>query len=122
MADFRNIEKDTIKNTNYRHVIWTNNNFQLVLMNLKPGETIPHETHTTTTQFIRVEKGSGTAKIGNKEYKLKENFSLTIPPGKEHFIINEKENKEDLKFYTIYTPPEHRPNRFNKRQPKEKKN
>jgi len=122
MADLRNIEKDTVKNSNYRHVVYTNKNFQLVLMSLKPGETIPRETHEKTTQFIRVEKGSGKAIVGGKEYKLKEHFSLTIPPGLEHFIINEggteKSSKEDLRFYTIYTPPEHRPKRLNKRQPK----
>ena len=35
-----NIEKLTLKNENYRQVISTNNNMQVVLMSLKPKEEI----------------------------------------------------------------------------------
>lgn len=59
MAVFRtNIEKDTLKNTLYRKIIYTNINIQLVLMSLKPGESIPYEKHNGS-QFFKIEAGKG---------------------------------------------------------------
>ena len=52
-----NLEVETIKNDNYRKVIDTTKNMQLVLMSLLPSEDIPEETHPKTSQFFRVEKG-----------------------------------------------------------------
>ena len=40
-----NIEKDTIENNNYRKVLYTGQNLQLVLMSLKPNEEIGMEVH-----------------------------------------------------------------------------
>ena len=40
-----NIEKDTLENNNYRKVISTQSNIQLVLMSLKPKEEIGNEIH-----------------------------------------------------------------------------
>ena len=88
---------------------------QLVLMSLEPGETIPDEIHRSAAQFIRVEKGKGNAKIGRKVYKLEEDNSIVIPPGKRHSIWND--SNKPFKFYTIYTPPVHAKNKRNKRQP-----
>lgn len=114
--DFRNIESDTLKNNNYRKVIYTvPDELQLVLMSLTPGEDIPSETHNSTTQFIRVESGYGYAQIGTKKYKLKDGISVVIPPKKKHYIKNTSKSKS-LKIYTIYSPPEHPKNLIQKRQ------
>ena len=51
-----NIEKATIENTDYRRVLYTAKNSQLVLMNIRPGEEIGEEAHHLD-QFIRIEKG-----------------------------------------------------------------
>jgi mannose-6-phosphate isomerase-like protein (cupin superfamily) len=116
--DFRNIESDTLKNNNYRKVIYTvPNELQLVLMSLAPGEDIPVEVHNSTTQFIRVESGSGYVHIGTKKYNLKDGVSIVIPPKKKHYVKNTSKNKS-LKLYTIYTPPEHPKNLIQKKQPK----
>lgn len=112
--DYRDLEIDTIRNAYYRNVVCTLPNFQLVLMSLKPGEDIPREKHTSTTQFIRVERGEGIAKIGNKTYNLYDGVSLVIPPNKYHYIKNN--SQKVLKLCTIYTPPEHKPNTLQKRQ------
>lgn len=115
--DFRNIDKDTIKNKYYRKVIYTiPGSFQLVLMSLKKGEDIPFETHKKGTQFIRIEGGKGYAIIGNKRYQLKKDTSLTIPPNKRHYI--KATSKYPLKMYIIYTPPEHPRNKKQLHQPK----
>lgn len=113
-----NIESLTIKNKNYRKVINTTKESQLVLMNLIPGEYIHDEIHSHTTQFIRVEKGNGVAIINGKKKLLQDNTFLMIPSGYNHKIINTSK-KEDLKLYTVYSPPEHSPNKINKRMPKE---
>lgn len=119
-VDHRNIEKETINNKLYRKVIYTiPDKIQLVLMSLKVGETIPREVHPNVVQFIRVESGDGEAIIGRTRYKLRDGDSIIIPNGKYHTIINTSKTKE-LKLYTIYSPPEHPPNRRNIRQPKEK--
>ena len=117
IPDNRNIEKETLKNNYYRKVLYTiKNKMQLVLMSLKPGETIPEEIHKTITQFIRVEKGKGYAIINNKKYLLKDGVSIIIPQNTKHFIKNTS-NKESLKMYTIYTPDNHEDKKIDKRQP-----
>lgn len=98
------IEKRTIKNKNYRKVLYTTKQLQLVIMNLSPLEEIGKEKHKRTTQFIRVEKGSGKAIIGNRKVSLKKDDALIIPAGKFHNIIA---GKKGMKLYTIYSPPEH---------------
>ena len=117
-VDYRNIEKDTLKNKIYRDVLYTvPKKFQLVLMSLDVGEDIPEEVHSGHVQFIRVESGTGIAIVGRKKYKLFDGISITIPPGKKHYIKNTSKT-EMLKMYTIYAPDEHPPRRKNKRQPK----
>ncbi|HMP28365.1 MAG TPA: cupin domain-containing protein [Saprospiraceae bacterium] len=102
-----NIENETLKNTDYRRVIYTvPKNMQLVLMSIPKGKDIPSEIHPHTTQFIRIEKGLGIATIDGKEYGLGDGIELIIPPGFKHRIQNV--GKTPLKLYTIYTPPEHR--------------
>ena len=101
-----NIEDLTLKNKNFRHVLHTTPNMQLVLMSLLPGEDIGQEAHPYTTQFFRVEKGKGRAIIDGQEFPLNDGDVVVIPPGSEHNIINIS-NKERLQLYSIYSPPQH---------------
>ena len=101
-----NIEKETFKNTNYRKVLYTTPHNQLVVMSLKPKEDIGFEVHKKTAQFIRVESGNGKAIIGEKEYSIKDGFSIIIPAGVKHNIINTSKTDE-LKLYTVYSPGTH---------------
>ena len=48
-----NIEQATLENEDYRRVLFTGPNMQLVLMTLRPGEEIGLETHEEHDQFIR---------------------------------------------------------------------
>lgn len=105
----KNIEKDALKNKNYRKVVYTvPGSIQLVLMNLKPTEFIPKEIHEIS-QFVRIESGTGEVIIdyddGAKTYKLEDGVAVIIPPGVYHKIINT--GKEDLKLYAIYEKQEH---------------
>lgn len=104
-----NIENDTLKNNNFRKVIYTAKKQQLVLMSLKPLEDIGMEIHKGVDQFIRIEKGRGVAVLNGDTYALRDGVCIVIPSGVEHNIINTSK-KNALKLYTIYSPPEHKPN------------
>lgn len=100
------IEEATVKNDNFRKVLFTAHHSQLVLMSLKPGEDIGAETHDLD-QFIRVEAGRGTASLNGKDVSIHDGSALVIPAGTRHNIINSGK-EEALKLYTIYSPPEHK--------------
>jgi len=101
-----NIEKATKANKNFRQVLYTAKNSQLVLMSLKPGEEIGEEVHQLD-QFIRLEEGEGKAVLDDREHKIGAEYAIVIPAGMKHNIINTSAEKE-MKLYTIYSPPEHR--------------
>jgi mannose-6-phosphate isomerase-like protein (cupin superfamily) len=101
-----NIENDTLENKDFRRVLYTAKNTQLVLMSLRAKEDIGEETHTLD-QFIRVEAGHGIANIDGVKHRISDGFAVVIPAGAKHNIINESDT-EELKLYTLYSPPEHR--------------
>ena len=111
-----NIETLTLKNNNFRKVLNTTKKSQLVLMSLKATENIGLETHKDVDQFIRIEKGNGVAILNDKMYKIKDGSAIVIPAGTKHDIIN-LSKKLPMKLYTIYTPPEHKPNTIQKNKP-----
>lgn len=106
---YNNIEQTTISNTHYRNILYTSKSQQIVVMSIKPNDNIHKEIHKDHDQFIRIEKGVGKAIIDDKEYQLLDGIALIIPAGTTHEIINTS-NTEDLKLYTIYSPPEHKEN------------
>jgi len=106
MTFYENVEKKTKENKFYRNVVYTGKYSQFVYMNIKPLDFIHMEVHKTIDQFIRVESGKGVAIINNKKYKLYDGIGFIIPAGKNHKIINTSKTQE-LKLYSIYSPPEH---------------
>ena len=101
-----NIENLTKNNINFREVIATTANMQLVLMSLKPREDIGMEIHPYITQFIRIESGRGSAIINGKHMILHDGITVIIPLNTKHNVINTY-TSEPLKLYTIYSPPHH---------------
>ena len=102
-----NIEKDTLKNKNFRKVLYTGKNSQLVLMSLKPKEEIGAETHPDNDQFLRFEGGRGRVEIDGNKYPVKDGDAVIVPAGAKHNVINTS-SSEELKIYTIYSPPHHK--------------
>lgn len=100
-----NIEEATIENNYFRKVLYTAKNMQLVLMNLKPGEDIGEEIHQLD-QFIRIESGEGRAILNGIVHIVSDGFSIIVPAGTKHNLINTSTNKP-LKIYTLYAPPNH---------------
>ncbi|HET9946851.1 MAG TPA: cupin domain-containing protein [Patescibacteria group bacterium] len=102
-----NIEEKTLENENFREVLYTSQHSQLVLMSLNPKEDIGMEVHEIVDQFIRVEKGTGTAILNGEEFQLSDGTAIIVPAGTKHNIINTSaENK--MKLYTIYSPAHHK--------------
>lgn len=102
-----NIEKETLKNKNFRKVLYTGAYSQLVLMSLKPKEEIGSEVHEENDQFLRFEGGSGRVMIDDNKHTVKDGDAVVIPAGARHNVINTSAT-EDLKLYTIYSPPHHK--------------
>lgn len=102
-----NIEKDTLKNKNFRKVLYSGQHLQLVLMSLKPKEEIGAEVHAENDQFLRFEGGKGRVIIDKTTYNVKDGDAVIVPAGAKHNVINVSAS-EDLKLYTIYAPPHHK--------------
>ncbi len=101
------IEKETIANQNFRKVLYTAEHSQLVLMSLKPNEEIGMEIHNENDQFLRFEKGEGKCLVDGHEYKVSDGDAVIVPAGAEHNVINTS-SSEELKLYTLYSPPHHK--------------
>ncbi|MGB7210568.1 MAG: cupin domain-containing protein [Pyrinomonadaceae bacterium] len=101
------IEIDAVANTNFRKVLYTSRYSQLVLMSLRLGEEIGMETHHANDQFFRVEGGQGRCVIDGNVYELLDGDAVVVPCGARHNIINLSDT-DDLKLYTIYSPPHHK--------------
>lgn len=99
-----NIERMTLRNTQYRKILYTDSYQQLVLMSVPPGGDIPWESHKGS-QFIRVESGRGTAEFLGKTHRLSDGVSVIIPPRTRHYVKNT--GTDSLKLYAVYSPPEH---------------
>lgn len=103
----QNIEELTLQNNNFREVLYTGKNMQLVLMALKPLGEIGMEIHEENDQFFRIDGGSGKVIINETEYSVTDGDAVIVPAGSQHNVINTSET-EDLKLYTIYSPPHHK--------------
>jgi mannose-6-phosphate isomerase-like protein (cupin superfamily) len=100
------IEKLTTENEDFRRVLYTGKNIQLVLMSLKPGEEIGTEVHSDRDQFFRVETGEGEVRIDGNSSRIKDDDAIIVPAGARHNIVNT--GNQPLRLYTLYAPPEHR--------------
>ena len=101
-----NIEQRTVENEDFRRVLYTGHNLQLVLMTLQPGEEIGEEVHEDRDQFFRIEEGSGVVDIDGVENKVEDDFAVMVPAGARHNVRNT--GSQPLRLYTIYAPPEHK--------------
>lgn len=101
----KNIEGMATHNEEFRKVLYTATNCQLVLMALKPQEEIGAEVHKLD-QFFRVEQGSGEADLDGVRTAISTGFAVLIPAGTRHNIVNT--GNESMKLYTLYAPPNHR--------------
>ena len=100
------IEQLTDENADFRRVLYTGNNLQLVLMAIQPGDEIGEEVHDDRDQFFRIEKGAGEVRIDGNRSSVKSGDAIIVPAGARHNIMNTGD--QPLRLYTLYAPPEHR--------------
>ena len=101
------IEKVTLENEHFRQVLYTGQHAQLVIMALKPNESIGLEVHEVVDQFFRVELGEGKLIINGEERIIKNGDAFIVPAGTQHNVTNTS-SEASLKLYTLYSPPHHK--------------
>lgn len=100
------IEKLTESNGDFRRVLYTGHNMQLVLMSIPAGEEIGAEVHDDRDQFFRIEAGEGEIIIDGTANKVSADMAVIVPAGANHNVRNTGSGA--LKLYTVYAPPEHK--------------
>lgn len=96
----------TGKNTFYQKEVYLDDNCQVVMMHIEPGDDIGEETHDAdqTTFFV---SGEGQAVVDGHRTKVVANHLIVIPKGAKHNIINK--GSEPLKLFSVYSPPAEEP-------------
>lgn len=94
-------------NTEFRRVIWTGEQCQLVLMAIAEGDEIGGEVHEGHDQLLWFVEGRGRARIGENEHDVQAGDVSIVPSGTWHNFRNTGSGM--LKLYTTYSPPEHEP-------------
>ena len=103
MAIFnKDIVKLATSNKFFQKEVYLDENCQVVMMNIEPGDDIGEETHEAdqTTFFV---SGEGQAVVDGKRTKVGPNHLIVIPKGAKHNIINK--GTEPLKLFSVYSPP-----------------
>ncbi len=106
-----NVERDAMKNSDFRTAIWTGEYAQMTIMCIPSCGDIGLEMHADTDQIIRVEQGCGVVMMGKKqcehdfEWMLNKGDVIFVPAGTWHNIINT--GKCTLKVSSVYAPPKH---------------
>ena len=101
----QDLSATTESNPDFRQVLYTAKHTQLVVMSIPPQGEIGEEVHTLD-QFFRVESGTGSAVLDGVATPVSDGFAILIPAGTKHNITNT--GADDLKLYTLYSPPNHR--------------
>lgn len=106
-----NIEELTTDNNNFRTVVNTGVHSQLTIMSVPPGGEVGWEAHAELDQFLRLEQGSARVDFGessdgvDESHEIEDDWAVIVPAGLWHNVVNIGD--EDLKLYSIYSPPEH---------------
>jgi mannose-6-phosphate isomerase-like protein (cupin superfamily) len=89
----------------FRRVLWTGKNTQLVIMTIPPNGEIGEEVHEDIDQILSFVSGTGEARVSGKKKKVAAGDLVVVPAGAKHNFVNTGPNP--LVLYTVYGPPEH---------------
>lgn len=95
------------ENDEFRKVLWTGEQAQLVLMAIPEGDEIGGEVHEGHDQLLYFVSGEGVAKIGDIEMPVGDGDVSIVPSGTFHNFRNT--GRGMLRLFTTYSPPEHEP-------------
>jgi mannose-6-phosphate isomerase-like protein (cupin superfamily) len=104
------MEKFTIatvaeKSPDFRRVLWTGQNTQVVIMTIPPDGEIGEEVHEDIDQILTFVSGVGRAEVGGESEDVAQGDLVVVPAGTRHNFLNTGVNP--LVLYTVYGPPEH---------------
>lgn len=99
-----NIDKLTQQNNDFRRVLFTGANVQIVAMSLREKEDIGEEIHNVDQCFFFVSGEAETIVKGNIR-RMDVDSVLCVPAGMRHNVRNAR--REPLKLFTVYAPPQH---------------
>jgi mannose-6-phosphate isomerase-like protein (cupin superfamily) len=100
-----NVIKETKENENFRRVVFTGPNSQLVVMSIPPGGEVGEETHHYTEQTLFFLSGTGEGTLGDRKFPIAPGDAVVVTAGTKHNFRNT--GTEPLKIYTVYAPPNH---------------
>lgn len=112
MSYHANIIKITTENQNFRKVLFTGKNSQLVLMSIPPGGEVGAEIHKYTEQTLFFLSGTGVGELNGENFPIGPGDAVVVVPGTLHNFINT--GTVPLKIYTTYAPPNHIDGRIHK--------
>jgi mannose-6-phosphate isomerase-like protein (cupin superfamily) len=93
------------QSADFRRVLWTGKNSQLVIMTIPPGGEIGEEVHEGIDQILTFVSGTGEARVGGEKKEVAAGDLVVVPAGTRHNFVNTGPNP--LVLYTVYAPPEH---------------
>ena len=105
MSYHTNILTTTKENKNFRRVLFTGKNSQLVVMSIPPGGEVGAETHKYTEQTLFFLSGNGEGTLATEKFPVGPGDVVVVVPGTYHNFKNT--GTQDLKIYTTYAPPNH---------------
>jgi mannose-6-phosphate isomerase-like protein (cupin superfamily) len=106
------IVKRAKANSYFREVLATGPHSQVVVMSIPPGGDIGEEVHEDVDQTLVFVGGEGQAILDGEKSAVAVDRLVHVPAGTRHNFVNT--GKVDLRLYTIYAPPEHKPGTIHK--------
>ncbi|SCL45771.1 Mannose-6-phosphate isomerase, cupin superfamily [Micromonospora eburnea] len=99
------IETVAEKSPDFRRVLWTGGQTQLVIMTIPPGGEIGEEVHEGIDQILTFVSGTGEARVAGEKKEVVSGDLVVVPAGTKHNFVNTGPNP--LVLYTVYGPPDH---------------
>lgn len=100
-----NIVKATAENQDFRHVLFTGEKSQLVVMSIPAGGEVGEETHKYVEQILYFQSGTGQAILDGKTSPIAPGDVVVVTPGTLHNFINT--GIVPMQITTTYSPPNH---------------
>ncbi|MDO8269153.1 MAG: cupin domain-containing protein [Candidatus Levybacteria bacterium] len=101
----KDLKEEAKENNNFRKVLMTGTNSQVVIMSIPVGGDIGEEVHPNIDQFFYFVKGDGEAVLDGETTQFEKHDAVFVRAGTMHNIKNTGD--EDLKLFTVYAPPAH---------------
>ena len=93
-------------NNFFLQVLATGANLELAVMSIPPAGETGEQVHEADQVVVFVE-GEGYAAVSGERMPIAPDHLIFVPAGILHNLINT--GSADLKLYTLYAPPEHKP-------------